>query len=245
MGRLDDLGLIFITLRRRSPQLRKEIALLPRSAWRTVELEVPTRKYRFPRAVEQPVELVKDHTFRQMFIEDLGHEDPTILLTNDRRGAAAVITRYAQPMLIEDALSDGGRKRTVEKDPTLPADFEGLVEPTAAGDPMSPLRWTTQSVRPLATGLQAMGLRNWRGQPLVSLAVIVNLIAATRTATGLRVRCELDRGLYPKGHDVSGEQLAKLNLEPHRFHGDWNDRSARLTSPDEFAQLCPDDSLTG
>jgi hypothetical protein len=64
--------------------------------------------------------------------------------------------------------------------------------------------------------------RNWRGQPLVSLAVIVNLIGATRTATGLRVRCELDRGVYPKGHDVSTDQMAALNLEPHRFHGDWN-----------------------
>jgi hypothetical protein len=109
LGRLDALGITFITLRRRSPKLRKEIALLPRSAWRTVELEVPTRKYRFPRVFEQPVELVKDHTFRQMFIEDLGHDDATILLTNDRQGAAAVITRYAQRMLIENALSDAVR----------------------------------------------------------------------------------------------------------------------------------------
>jgi hypothetical protein len=109
LGRLDALGITFITLRRRSPQLRKEIALLPRSAWRTVELDVPTRKYRFPRVFEQPVELVKDHTFRQMFIEDLGHDEATILLTNDRRGAAAVITRYAQRMLIENALSDAVR----------------------------------------------------------------------------------------------------------------------------------------
>jgi hypothetical protein len=109
LGRLDALGITFITLRRRSPQLRKDIALVPRSAWRTVELEVPTRKYRFPRVFEQPVELVKHHTFRQMFIEDLGHEEATILLTNDRRGAAAVITRYAQRMLIETALSDAVR----------------------------------------------------------------------------------------------------------------------------------------
>jgi hypothetical protein len=109
LARLDDLGIAFITLRRRSPALRKEIALVPRSAWRTVELEVPTRKYRFPRVFEQRVELVKDHTFRQMFIEDLGHEEATILLTNERRGAAPVITRYAQRMLIENALSDAVR----------------------------------------------------------------------------------------------------------------------------------------
>jgi hypothetical protein len=109
LGRLDAMGITFITLRRRSPQLRQDIALVPRSAWRTVELDVPTRKYRFPRVFEQPVELVKHHTFRQMFIEDLGHEEATILLTNDRRGAAAVITRYAQRMLIENALSDAVR----------------------------------------------------------------------------------------------------------------------------------------
>jgi len=63
---------------------------------------------------------------------------------------------------------------------------------------------------------------NWRGQPLVSLAVIVNLIGATRTATGLRVRCELDRGAYPKGQEVTDAQMATLTLVPHRFHGDWN-----------------------
>jgi hypothetical protein len=331
-------------------------------------------------------------------------------------GSGAVAGRVRRP--------GGGRKRTVEKDPTLGVDLEGLVEPTAAGDPMSPLRWTTQSVRQLTAALQAMGhvvsrqlvaelldsagyslqgnrktregtrhpdrdaqfryinqqvrrwqargqpvisvdtkkkeivgdfknagqqwrpkgepirvrvhdfilpeqgkaipygvydltrnagwvsvgidhdtasfavrtirrwwqkmgrpryprarsllvtadaggsngarvrlwkwelqqlanrtgltitvahfppgtskwnkiehrlfsyiSRNWRGQPLVSLAVIVNLIGATRTTTGLRVRCELDQALYPKGHAVSNSEMAMLNLEPHRFHGDWN-----------------------
>jgi hypothetical protein len=63
---------------------------------------------------------------------------------------------------------------------------------------------------------------NWRGRPLVSLAVIVNLIGATRTAAGLRVRCELDRGAYPQGRDISDAQMTALNLVPHRFHGDWN-----------------------
>ena len=63
---------------------------------------------------------------------------------------------------------------------------------------------------------------NWRGQPLVSLAVIVNLIGATRTAGGLRVRCELDTGRYPKGQDISDAELATVRLEPHPFHGDWN-----------------------
>lgn len=63
---------------------------------------------------------------------------------------------------------------------------------------------------------------NWRGRPLVSLAVIVSLIASTRTQEGLRVRCELDKGQYPKGQEVSDEQMTQIRLAPHRFHPDWN-----------------------
>jgi transposase len=63
---------------------------------------------------------------------------------------------------------------------------------------------------------------NWRGQPLVSLAVIVKLIGSTRIGGGLRVRCELDTGRYPKGRGISEAELATVRLEPHHFHGDWN-----------------------
>jgi transposase len=63
---------------------------------------------------------------------------------------------------------------------------------------------------------------NWRGQPLVSLAVIVSLIGSTTTTAGLRVRSELDKGNYAKGVVLTDEQMAKLNLERHSFHGDWN-----------------------
>src|SRR6266568_5570050 len=109
LARLDRMGISFITLRRRSPQLLKEIVLLPRSAWRTIELDVPTRKYRTPRVFEQKVSLA-GATFRQLFIQDLGHDEPTILLTNQHRiSAKKLITRYAQRMLIENALSDAVR----------------------------------------------------------------------------------------------------------------------------------------
>ena len=109
LARLDAMGIAFITLRRRSPQLLKEIALLPRSAWRTIELDVPTRKYRTPRVYDQKVRLV-GRTFRQVYILDLGHEQPTILLTNEMRTPIKqLITRYAQRMLIENALSDAVR----------------------------------------------------------------------------------------------------------------------------------------
>ena len=64
--------------------------------------------------------------------------------------------------------------------------------------------------------------QNWRGRPLVSLAVIISLIAATRTNGGLKVRCELDQGRYPKGQKITDDQMDKLNIAPAKFHGEWN-----------------------
>jgi transposase len=109
LARLEQMGITFMTLRRRSAALLKEVMLLPRSAWRTIELDVPARKFRTPRVFEQTITLA-GASFRQLFIQDLGHDEPTILLTNDRRSSASkLITRYAQRMLIENALSDAVR----------------------------------------------------------------------------------------------------------------------------------------
>jgi hypothetical protein len=63
---------------------------------------------------------------------------------------------------------------------------------------------------------------NWRARPLVSYRVIVDLISATTTTTGLTVHCELDQSHYPKGIAVSDEQMASLNISRHDFHGEWN-----------------------
>ncbi|TLD44399.1 MAG: hypothetical protein FAZ92_03353 [Accumulibacter sp.] len=63
---------------------------------------------------------------------------------------------------------------------------------------------------------------NWRGKPLVSHEVIVNLIAATTTRRGLTVRAELDPTLYPKGVKVSDEEFAAICLTRDEFHGEWN-----------------------
>jgi Rhodopirellula transposase DDE domain len=63
---------------------------------------------------------------------------------------------------------------------------------------------------------------NWRGKPLRSYRTIVQLIAATTTEAGLKVRAELDEKKYPKGVKVSDAQLAAINLVRHTFHGDWN-----------------------
>jgi hypothetical protein len=106
LDRLDAEGITFVTLRRRSPKLLTEVANLPASAWRTVELDVPHRKYRHPRFFEQKTRLV-ERTYRQFFITHLGHDEPTILVTNDAHASPkSLITRYAKRMLIENALAD-------------------------------------------------------------------------------------------------------------------------------------------
>ena len=109
LARLDEMGIPFITLRRRSPKLLQEIANLPRSAWRTIELDVPTRKFRTPRvyrAAGRPgralVPPVLHPGSRARRADHPAHQ----------RAADArpkIITRYAQRMLIENALSDAVR----------------------------------------------------------------------------------------------------------------------------------------
>jgi hypothetical protein len=64
--------------------------------------------------------------------------------------------------------------------------------------------------------------QNWRGRPLVSHEVIINLIANTATQTGLKIRAELDDGTYPTGIKVTDEELAAVNLKRDKFHGEWN-----------------------
>jgi hypothetical protein len=63
---------------------------------------------------------------------------------------------------------------------------------------------------------------NWRGEPLRDYETIVNLIAGTTTAKGLKVTCRLDRRKYPTGREVSDEQMQSVNLERNKFHGEWN-----------------------
>jgi hypothetical protein len=63
---------------------------------------------------------------------------------------------------------------------------------------------------------------NWRGKPLVSRAVIVNLIGNTKTRTGLTIKAELDENMYPTGLKVSDEELAAIRIKRDKFHGDWN-----------------------
>jgi transposase len=64
--------------------------------------------------------------------------------------------------------------------------------------------------------------RNWRGQPLQTYEIVVNLIGSTTTESGLKVHAKLDATKYEKGHKVSDEEFMAVNLTPSRFHGEWN-----------------------
>ena len=109
LHRLNQRGIGFITLRRRSYNMLQEVYRLPLSAWRRIELTNVSREYRTPRILDQTITL-SDYTgpLRQIIAADLGHEEPTFLLTNQlRRSARDLLGRYAQRMIIENGISDG------------------------------------------------------------------------------------------------------------------------------------------
>ena len=109
LNKLNQMGIQFITLRRRSKKLVEEIARAPVSAWRRIELESVSRVYKTPRVLDRQITLKGyDGPLRQLTITDLGHEEPTLLLTNQlTRSACHLIGRYAKRMLIENNIEDG------------------------------------------------------------------------------------------------------------------------------------------
>jgi hypothetical protein len=109
LNRLNRQGVQFITLRRRSPRLLQELLARPRSAWRRIELAGVSRQYKTPRILDDQVTLA-DYIgpIRQITVAELGHEEPTLLLTNQlKRSPAKLIGRYAKRMLIENNIEDG------------------------------------------------------------------------------------------------------------------------------------------
>jgi hypothetical protein len=109
LDQLNRLGIRFITLRRRNAHLLAELASASASAWRRVELKPVSRAYRTSKVLDRRIQL-RDYTgpIRQLAITDLGHEQPTLLLTNRlRRGTTGLIDAYAKRMLIENSISDG------------------------------------------------------------------------------------------------------------------------------------------
>jgi len=109
LSRLNDMGVRFMTLRRRSQKMVAEIDAEPISAWRRIEIEGVSRTYRTPRILDRRITLDDyEGPLRQLTIADLGHEEPTLLLTNQlTRSARDLIRRYAQRMVIENSIADG------------------------------------------------------------------------------------------------------------------------------------------
>jgi len=109
LNRLNQMGIRFITLRRRTAKLLDEIRNEPISAWRRIELEAVSRAYRTPKILDKKITL-SDYTgpIRQITVADLGHEDPTLLLTNHlTTSPSKLVGRYAQRMVIENGIQDG------------------------------------------------------------------------------------------------------------------------------------------
>jgi hypothetical protein len=108
LNTLNQQGINFITLRRRSEGLLAQLDAAGASAWRRIELKNVTRAYRTPRIIDQNITL-RDYEdpIRQIAIADLGHAEPTLLITNQmRRSAPGLVETYARRMLIENSISD-------------------------------------------------------------------------------------------------------------------------------------------
>ena len=109
LDKLNQWGVAFITLRRRSRNMLHGLHSEPPSAWRPIELQGVSRLYKTPRILDRTITL-RDYQgpIRQIIIAELGHEDPTFLLTNQlKKSARKLIERYAQRMIIENSIADG------------------------------------------------------------------------------------------------------------------------------------------
>jgi hypothetical protein len=112
--------------------------------------------------------------------------------------------------------SNGVRLRLWKRELQVLADQLGIAI-TVCHLPPGTSKWNRIEHR-----LFAFITQNWRGKPLVSHQVIIQLIANTSTATGLSVACQLDANSYDKGIKVSDHEMAALNIQPANFHGEWN-----------------------
>jgi hypothetical protein len=109
LNQLNQMGIAFITLRRRSIKMLREIYQKPVSAWRRIELQGVSRIYKTSRILERQIQLgIYQEPLCEVVIDDLGHEEPTFLITNQlHRTSAKLIERYTQRMIIENRIADG------------------------------------------------------------------------------------------------------------------------------------------
>ena len=112
--------------------------------------------------------------------------------------------------------SNGARVRLWKRELQILANETGLAI-TVAHHPPGTSKWNRIEHRLFASITQ-----NWRGKPLLTHQVIIQLISATKTQTGLTVQCHLDENDYPKAIKVSDAEMAEINITLDEFHGDWN-----------------------
>jgi len=131
-------------------------------------------------------------------------------------GAARYPTATRLMITADCGGSNGNRVRLWKRELQVLAD-ELRIEITVNHLPPGTSKWNRIEHR-----LFAFITMNWRGKPLLSYLVIIQLIASTTTDTGLTVACRLDANAYEKGIKVSDAEMASLNIKPATFHGEWN-----------------------
>jgi hypothetical protein len=149
------------------------------------------------------------------------HDTASFAVATLRRWWAAVGSHLypaAKRLLIsaDSGGSNGYRVRLWKAELQRFADATG-IEVTVCHLPPGTSKWNKIEHR-----LFSYITMNWRGRPLISHEIILELIGATTTRTGLQVHAELDRGEYPTQVKVSDEELGAVHLTPHQFHGEWN-----------------------
>ena len=151
----------------------------------------------------------------------IGHDTAAFAVESIRRwwwGAGRARYPAARRLLItaDGGGSNGARVRLWKWELQRLADETGLT--ISVGHlPPGTSKWNKIEHR-----LFAFISQNWRGTPLVSYAVILSLIAATTTASGLTVESYLDTNAYPPGRKISDAEMATLQLQRDAFHGEWN-----------------------
>ena len=151
----------------------------------------------------------------------IDHDTATFAVESIRRWWRSMgkpVYRQAQRLLItaDSGGSNGSRVRLWK------LELQKLADETGSHISVCHLPPGTSKWNKIEHRLFSFISQNWRGKPLVSHEVIVNLISATTTQTGLKVRAELDTNSYAPGAKVSKKQIEEINIRPDSFHGEWN-----------------------
>lgn len=163
-------------------------------------------------------DIAQDHAWVSVGID---HDTASFAVETIRRWwramGSALYTGTGHLLICADAGGSNGYRLRLWKAELQRLATETGLEITACHFPPGTSKWNKIEHR-----LFSHITLNWRGRPLVSHDVVVNLIGSTKTASGLRIKARLDKRKYPTGMDVPDNIMEQINLKPHPFHGDWN-----------------------